>query len=273
MLNVTGSMADTLGKIQPFRYRGYVYDVETELYYLRSRYYSHRINRFLSPDSIIVDAGKPLSQNAFVYCSNCPLSKIDEAGLKDTYVFYYYRPTSKHPLKEQAMDTVYYDSNAKDVHMIEVGYTREFIDAWNAMDDSNLGSVYFVLHGAPNRICFDENNGEFLSCDGIGGDGNFSELLSKNVTGAIIMFNCEGAQEVNGKSVATCFAKLCKTDVYACVCGVSYNRIPYYNNKYMARETESSFINAFTSNWRLYHYSDGDLDVYTLFSKWFNGVK
>ena len=38
VLNVTGSMADSLGEIQPFRYRGYVYDVETELYYLRSRY-------------------------------------------------------------------------------------------------------------------------------------------------------------------------------------------------------------------------------------------
>ena len=37
VLNVTGSMADSLGEIQPFRYRGYVYDVETGLYYLRSR--------------------------------------------------------------------------------------------------------------------------------------------------------------------------------------------------------------------------------------------
>ena len=32
MLNVTGdeNLIDTLGKIQPFRYRGYVYDVETD---------------------------------------------------------------------------------------------------------------------------------------------------------------------------------------------------------------------------------------------------
>ncbi len=32
-------MAHTLGVINPFRYRGYVYDQETGLYYLRSRYY------------------------------------------------------------------------------------------------------------------------------------------------------------------------------------------------------------------------------------------
>lgn len=39
VLSVTGSMADTLGLINPFRYRGYYYDSETGLYYLNSRYY------------------------------------------------------------------------------------------------------------------------------------------------------------------------------------------------------------------------------------------
>ena len=34
-----GSMEGTLGKDNPFRYRGYVWDEETGLYYLRSRYY------------------------------------------------------------------------------------------------------------------------------------------------------------------------------------------------------------------------------------------
>ena len=39
-ISKTGSMAGTLGTVQPFRYRGYVYDEETGLYYLRSRYYN-----------------------------------------------------------------------------------------------------------------------------------------------------------------------------------------------------------------------------------------
>ena len=34
----TGSMAGTLGYYNPFRYRGYVWDEETWMYYLRSRY-------------------------------------------------------------------------------------------------------------------------------------------------------------------------------------------------------------------------------------------
>ena len=39
-LSKTGTKADTLGTLNPFRYRGYVYDEETGLYYLRSRYYN-----------------------------------------------------------------------------------------------------------------------------------------------------------------------------------------------------------------------------------------
>ena len=38
-LVVAGTQADTLGQLNPLRYRGYVYDSETELYYLQSRYY------------------------------------------------------------------------------------------------------------------------------------------------------------------------------------------------------------------------------------------
>ena len=44
VLNVTSdeNLIDTLGKIQPFRYRGYVYDVETELYYVPAYCVSQR---------------------------------------------------------------------------------------------------------------------------------------------------------------------------------------------------------------------------------------
>lgn len=35
-----GTMASTLGAANPLCYRGYVYDTETGLYYLSSRYYN-----------------------------------------------------------------------------------------------------------------------------------------------------------------------------------------------------------------------------------------
>ena len=34
-----GSMKDTLGLLNPFRYREYIYDDESGLYYLQTRYY------------------------------------------------------------------------------------------------------------------------------------------------------------------------------------------------------------------------------------------
>ena len=41
-----------IGNINPFRYRGYLFDPETNLYYLNSRYYDPEVSRFISPDSI-----------------------------------------------------------------------------------------------------------------------------------------------------------------------------------------------------------------------------
>ena len=51
ILSTTGSMASTLGQINPLRYRGYVYDSETGLYYLQSRYYDPEVGRFLNADA------------------------------------------------------------------------------------------------------------------------------------------------------------------------------------------------------------------------------
>ena len=52
-LTTTGTMADTLGKLNPFRYRGYVYDTETGLYYLGSRYYNPQWSRFVNADGVV----------------------------------------------------------------------------------------------------------------------------------------------------------------------------------------------------------------------------
>ena len=41
----------TVGYKNPFRYRGYYYDVETELYYLQSRYYDPEVCRLINADN------------------------------------------------------------------------------------------------------------------------------------------------------------------------------------------------------------------------------
>ena len=79
-ISKTGSMKDGLGTLNPFRYRGYVYDEETGLYYLRSRYYAPTMSRFLHPDTIISTGQGSLGQNMYVYCLNEPTSMVDEDG-------------------------------------------------------------------------------------------------------------------------------------------------------------------------------------------------
>ena len=72
----SGSMAETLGTVQPFRYRGYVFDEETGLYYLRSRYYNPRWGRFVNADGAIIQ------KNLFAYCSNGPIVGYDPSGFE-----------------------------------------------------------------------------------------------------------------------------------------------------------------------------------------------
>jgi RHS repeat-associated protein len=80
-LGVTGTLADTLGALNPLRYRGYFYDTETGLYYLGSRYYSPTLGRFISADEQIATSGSALlGGNLFAYGFNDPVNTIDPDG-------------------------------------------------------------------------------------------------------------------------------------------------------------------------------------------------
>ena len=80
VLSVTGSMKDTLGKINPIRYRGYVYDHETGLYYLQSRYYDPEIGRFINADAFASTGQGITGNNMFAYCGNNPIMFVDRTG-------------------------------------------------------------------------------------------------------------------------------------------------------------------------------------------------
>ena len=78
----TGELAETLGMVQPFRYRGYVFDEETGLYYLRSRYYSSALTRFINQDAIFKTKKTLFSANMYMYCYNSPTLRSDSNGFK-----------------------------------------------------------------------------------------------------------------------------------------------------------------------------------------------
>lgn len=79
-LSCTGSLANTLGVVNPLRYRGYIFDNETGLYYLQSRYYKPEWGRFINADDIYGSISVINSHNIFIYCSNSPTNLYDPDG-------------------------------------------------------------------------------------------------------------------------------------------------------------------------------------------------
>lgn len=82
VLSITGSLKDTVGAANPFRYRGYYYDHETGMYYLKSRYYDPEIRRFISADDIgILKVQRDFyDKNLFAYCDSNPAVRKDAEG-------------------------------------------------------------------------------------------------------------------------------------------------------------------------------------------------
>ena len=80
LLSTSGSLASTLGKNNPFRYRGYVYDEETGFYYLQSRYYNPEVGRFISSDVLLSTGQGVIGHNAYAYCLNNPVNREDSNG-------------------------------------------------------------------------------------------------------------------------------------------------------------------------------------------------
>ena len=79
----SGELAETLGRVQPFRYRGYALDEETELYYNQSRFYNPSIARFITADTtgVLTASLKSLTEkNLFAYCDNNPVMRKDIDG-------------------------------------------------------------------------------------------------------------------------------------------------------------------------------------------------
>ena len=61
-------------------YRGYFYDFETGLYYLRSRYYSPSWGRFINADKHFDTGVGVLGTNMYIYCNNNPIRYTDHTG-------------------------------------------------------------------------------------------------------------------------------------------------------------------------------------------------
>ena len=69
ILNISSLTA--IAKVNPYRYKGYYFDSETNLYYCKSRYYSPEIIRWISQDEIsYLDISSVNGCNLYTYCNN-----------------------------------------------------------------------------------------------------------------------------------------------------------------------------------------------------------
>ena len=83
ILSITGSRKDTIGQLNPFRYRGYYYDKETGMYYLKNRYYDPELRRFISSDAVTTLAASTETlhnRNLYTYCNQNPITRSDSNG-------------------------------------------------------------------------------------------------------------------------------------------------------------------------------------------------
>ncbi len=65
---------------QNYKFQGHEHDSETGNDYLRSRYYSARLGRFLTPDPVYGNTSDPQSLNRYLYTRNNPVNRIDSDG-------------------------------------------------------------------------------------------------------------------------------------------------------------------------------------------------
>ncbi|MBH5318329.1 RHS repeat-associated core domain-containing protein [Paenibacillus sp. GSMTC-2017] len=75
-------IAKTETMSNPFKYSGEIYDDESDLIYLRARYYDPSIGRFITEDTYEGELNEPLSLNLYTYVGNNPLGYEDPTGHK-----------------------------------------------------------------------------------------------------------------------------------------------------------------------------------------------
>ena len=75
---------EALAELNPFRYRGYVWDQEIALYYLRTRYYNALWGRFIQIDNILSNSRSIGKSNLYAYGANVLIPIRDSDGM-DAY--------------------------------------------------------------------------------------------------------------------------------------------------------------------------------------------
>ena len=231
--------------LNPFMYRGYVFDIETLLYYLQSRYYDPELGRFINADALVSTGQGILGNNMFAYCLNNPVNGYDPSGICTTFLFGLIKIDCHNVNCPDSIDynpdaytvAVLYDSRfagyfgyfgddgfdhqaqelikrlSSSYNVESYGYVTmdEFIESWNSLDGTYV-SVFIIGHGQAGKF---NAIGGSLSAEGQ--EYNYSMLNSVR-TGWIELYICNGATSGAGQysiSTAQSFANLTGAIVHA----------------------------------------------------------
>ena len=78
---VVDSTCEAIANLNPFRYRSYYFDTETNLYFLKTRYYDPVVGRFITIDDTSYLAPDTINGlNLYAYCGNNPVMRVDPNG-------------------------------------------------------------------------------------------------------------------------------------------------------------------------------------------------
>lgn len=79
--SIIDTSSSGIGKLNPFRFKGYYYDNESSMYYCKTRYYVPQWGRWLSPDSIEYLNPESVNKlNLYTYANNNPVIYYDPDG-------------------------------------------------------------------------------------------------------------------------------------------------------------------------------------------------
>jgi len=135
----------------PYMFTGRRFDIETGLYYYRTRYYNPHIGRFMQTDPVGYGAGI----NWYMYCGNNPLSFVDPWGL-DAIAFYNSVASDGIKQKEMADDFISFDIKwgldqaekfGIDPQLKGTNFILWVLEMCNTSWDIDVTDIYIFGHG------------------------------------------------------------------------------------------------------------------------------
>ncbi len=210
----------------PIRYRGYYYDCESGLYYLRNRYYDPTIKRFLTFDDLesFFYGEEENIDGLFVYCSNNPVLFCDYEGqylysntvlcnkqwwdsestqiINDINAF-----IKKQRPNDSSLTGRYMIEEKKDFSKAEA----DFISKWNSMSLTQF-AVVIDSHGEPDGLlwCDDYYGYYFCKIDTVRNKLKYVDIS------VIVLLGCNcGHVDYKDSNIARAFADRFRTVVIA----------------------------------------------------------